>query len=86
MGSGGRRDPREYIEITAEVFYCHVKGRKRVRAVHGEAYPPSMNIECSKKIRELPLGTKIRLQVVVTDREGSSFLYSSYKWPYKLVE
>jgi len=45
-----------------------------------------MNIECARVIRQYPVGTKVKLKVVDTEREdGDSFLYSSYKWPHEIV-
>jgi hypothetical protein len=86
MGAGGRRDPCEYTRIMAEVFFDTRHRKVRVRPVDGEVFPSSMNIECSRKIRELPLGSRVRLDVVETEREdGQPFLYSSYKWKYELV-
>ncbi len=46
-----------------------------------------MKVECSKAIRSLPLGAKVKLSVVETEKEGSKpFLYSSYKWAYDIVK
>lgn len=45
-----------------------------------------MKIECSREIRDYPVGTKVRLLVVETAKEDSRpFLYSSYKWAHELV-
>jgi hypothetical protein len=45
-----------------------------------------MYIECSKSLRALPAGTRVRLRVVQTEREdGRAFLYSSYQWKYEVV-
>ena len=86
MGRGGRREPSEYVYITAEVFFDPERNMKRVRPVAGEVYPTVMWIECSKKIHEYPIGTKVRLKVVETEKEESrKFLYSSYKWNCELV-
>lgn len=86
MGHGGRRDPSEYVSILAEVFYDREKGRNGVRPCEGEAFPSTMKVECAREIRKYPLGTKIRLDVVETDKEGSRpFLYSSYKWPHEKI-
>ena len=87
MGRGGRRDPSEYITITAEVFYSPQHRKNKVRPCLGEQFPQSMNIECARAIRQYSVGTKIRLRVVDTEREdGELFLYSSYKWKHELVK
>lgn len=45
-----------------------------------------MKIECARKIRDYPVGTKVKLWVVATTKEDSRpFLYSSYKWKHELV-
>lgn len=87
MGSGGRRDPSEYTSITCEVFHDEERRKRGVRPIVGQPFPNDMKVECAKAIRSLPLGTKVKLQVVETDKEGSKpFLYSSYKWAYDIVE
>lgn len=86
MGRGGRRNPSEYVYITAEVFFDPERGTRRVRPIAGEIYPAGMRIECSMKIHKLQIGTKVRLKVVETEKEGGrKFLYSSYKWNYELM-
>ncbi|WP_283602799.1 hypothetical protein [Serratia proteamaculans] len=84
----GRRSPGEYCYIIAEVFPDPAKKRGRLHPIQGEVYPTDMYIECSKAIRELPVGTKIRLAVVVKnpkDSDDKPHLYSSYKWDYEIV-
>lgn len=86
MGQGGRRDPSEYISIIAEVFYDSSRRKNGVRPCSGQPFSPTMKIECAREIRKYPLGTKVRLDVVETEKEGSKpFLYSSYKWPHDVV-
>jgi len=86
MGRCGRRHQSEYVYITAEVFFDPERGTRRVRPIDGEVYPTDMRIECSMKIHELPIGTKVCLKVVETEKEGGrKFLYSSYRWNYELV-
>ena len=86
MGRGGRRDPDEYITITAEVFYDSSRRKNGVRPCEGQVFPQDMKIECSREIRNYPVGTKVKLDVVETEKEGSKlFLYSSYKWPHYVV-
>jgi hypothetical protein len=87
MGRAGRRDPSEYQTIIAEVFYDTEVNKNGVRPCKGQPFPQSMKIECSRAIRNYPVGTKVRLDVVETDREGSRpFLYSSYKWDHEIVK
>lgn len=87
MGHGGRRDPSEYRTIIAEVFFDTEVNKNGVRPSIGQPFPQTMKIECSRTIRNYPVGTKVRLDVVETDREGSrSFLYSSYKWDHEIVK
>ncbi len=87
MGNNGRRDPSEYIEIIAEVFYDPERRKNGVRPRVGQPFPHTMKIECAKKIRDYPIGTKIQISVVQTEKEGSRpFLYSSYKWDHKIID
>ena len=86
MESGGRRNRDEYVTIIAEVVFDPVKGRNRVRPAPDQKFQSALNIECANEIKELPLGTKIHLNVVLTERQGSKeFLFSSYKWPYEKI-
>lgn len=81
-----RHDPDEYISIVAEVFYDPARRKNGVRPASGELFPQSMKIECSREIRDYAVGTKVRLRVVETDKEGGRpFLYSSYKWAHEVV-
>ncbi|MCG9780590.1 hypothetical protein [Photobacterium damselae] len=87
MGAGGRRHPSEYISIICEVFYDKNRRKNGVRPAIGQLFPSEMKVECAKNIRELPLGTKVKLSVVETEKEGSRpFLYSSYKWKYEIIK
>ena len=87
MGHGGRRDQSEYITITAEVFYDTSQRKNGVRPCVDQPYAQTMKIECAREIRNYPIGTKVRLDVVETEKEGSRpFLYSSYKWKHYVIE
>jgi len=85
----GRRDSGEYQEIEAVVKEDSILKRVRLYPVAGQPFPEEMHIECSKKLRELPIGSKVRIQVVEKSPKSShdtKHLYSSYKWKYELIE
>lgn len=87
MSGLGRRCPSEYISITAEVFYDPARRKNGVRPCVDQPFPQSMKIECARAIRKYEVGTKVRLDVVETEKEGSKpFLYSSYKWAHEVVK
>lgn len=81
MGQAGR-----YKSVIVETYLDGAK--VRVRPVAGQPYPRWIDVECSKSMRKShPLGTRFRILVKSTDREGGRpFLYSHYKWPYEVVE
>lgn len=80
-----------YRQIVIETYYGPNRGHHgsvRARPTDGEFYPTSMNVECSKTMREKhPVGTKFRIRVKETCREGGMpFLYTHFSWPYEVVE
>lgn len=81
-----RHDPDEYILIVGEVFYDPARRKNGVRPASDQPFPQTMKIECARKIRDYPVGTKVKLWVVATTKEDSRpFLYSSYKWKHEVV-
>lgn len=84
---------REYHTIIVESFYPIDKsgrhGPAHVRPAKRQIFPQSLFVECSKDLANTdlhPVGTRFRIKVKLTDREGGAdFLYSSYKWPYAVV-
>jgi hypothetical protein len=83
----GRRDRSEYTSILAEVFYDAARNRNGVRPCDDQRYSTQMKIECSRAIRDYPVGTIIRIDVVEKDTSGDRpFLYSSYKWSHEKIK
>jgi hypothetical protein len=81
-----QHQPQEYTSIVAEVFYDRDRRRNGVRPTDGQPFPCQMKIECSREIRDYPIGTKVRLRVVKTSKQdGRPFLYSSYKWAHEIL-
>ena len=58
----------------------------RARPLAGQGVLPSLNLECSVAMREgYPIGTRFKVDCKVIDREGTSFLYRHFTWPYTVV-
>ena len=61
---------------------------KRIRAhpVLGQGYSPTLNIACSAGMREShPVGTFFLVNVKITDRQGTAYLYRHYSWDYEVL-
>ena len=77
--------------IVVETYYqppkSGYKGGIRCRPVPGEMFPPEMNVECSRKEREKhPRGTRLRMRVRLTSREGGTpFLMAESRSAYEVV-
>lgn len=75
----------EYSEIIVESYLesgSGLHGVVHIRSAINQYYSQNLRVECSKKlITNYPVGTKFRLRVKLTDKDGGNpFLYSSYKW------
>nr|WP_320143653.1 hypothetical protein [uncultured Cohaesibacter sp.] len=80
----------DYQQVIVETYEASRHGRGRaihVRPVEGEAYPTTMDVECSRSMRKhYPVGTRFRIYAKETSREGSKpFLYSHFNWPHEMV-
>jgi hypothetical protein len=81
----------EYQQVIVETYHAMKAGKSsriHFRPVPGEAFPPTMDVECSRSMRKLyPVGTRFRIFVKETSREGGKpFLYSHFDWPFEVVE
>lgn len=81
----------QYQQVIVETYYAVKAGktsRIHVRPIDGEAFPVTMDVECSRSIRKLhPIGTKFRIYAKPTHREGGKpFLYSHFDWPIEVIE
>lgn len=58
----------------------------RARPLPGQGVSAQLNVECSVAMREAyPPGTLFKVDCKVTDREGASYLYRYFSWPYQVV-
>jgi hypothetical protein len=81
----------QYQQVVVETYHAVKSGKSsriHVRPVHGQPFPPTMDVECSRSMRQLyPVGTRFRIYAKETDRErGKPFLYSHFDWPFEVVE
>lgn len=84
----GRRDSSEYVYIEAILSWDHRRREARLNPAPNQTYPEYMYIECSKEIRELPLGSRIKLKVVEKNPKTEyhdKHLYSYYRWRYEII-
>ena len=62
-------------------------GPVHIRPIAGEMFPQSLQVECSKKLsRDYPPGTRFKLKVKLTDKDGTGdYLYSHFKWKVEVI-
>ena len=59
----------------------------RARPLSGQGFPCDTKVECSKKMRSTySVGTVFIVWAKVTDRDGTPFLYTSWRSEYQVVE
>jgi hypothetical protein len=79
-----------YREVIAHIVAGHDSmGRPKVqvRPLPGQGLDPTLNVECSRSLREQhPVGTKLRMKVQLTDMDGTEFLYSYHGWHVEVVK
>ena len=82
----------DYKEIIVESFRPASKsglhGEVHMRPAPGQFYPQSLKVECAKRLtRDYPVGTRFKIRVKLTDREGEGeYLYSYFGWPVEVVK
>ncbi|WP_242095366.1 hypothetical protein [Sphingomonas sp. CROZ-RG-20F-R02-07] len=80
------KNSNPYVTIVAESFRpvstARLHGKVHMRPASGQQFGQDMMIECSKTLPNAhPVGTRFRMRVKLTDREGGGeFLYSYHGW------
>lgn len=73
------RDAYAYREVAIESFADPRSGVLRMRPVPGQAFAPSLAVQCSRAMRDrarYPAGTRFLVSAKLTDRMGGTpFLY-----------
>lgn len=84
----------DYQMIKVESHYESGSGlhdNVHIRALPGQSpYETWMRVECSKRMMDPKIhkvGTRFLIRAKITNREGgTSFIYSSYAWPYTVIK
>jgi hypothetical protein len=64
-----------------------LRGLVHIRPAANQQFPQDLHIECSKRLMtDYPVGTRFRIRVKLTDRQGGNpFLYSYFGWPVEVL-
>lgn len=77
------------MEIIIETFRAYGEpsaSAVRARPLPGQGVSTDLRVECARRIRrDYPVGTCFRVWATLTDREGTSFLYTDYRGTYERV-
>ena len=82
----------QYHSILVESFNPNsTSGRHgdvHIRPVAGQPlFPQSLFVECSKKLsKNYPVGTQFRNRVKLSELKGTTFIYSYFDWPVKVIK
>lgn len=80
-----------YHSIVVESFRpSSTSGRHgdiHMRPVAGQPlFSQNLFVECSRSLlTNYPVSTKFRIKAILSENKGTQFVYSYYKWPYKVV-
>lgn len=71
------RDSWAYREVAVESFVDPGSGAVRIRPMAGQAFAPTLPVQCTRRLREdYPAGTRFLLQAKLSDRQGGPpYLY-----------
>lgn len=74
------RDTWAYREVAVHSVFDPKSGRLRIRPLPGQAFAPSLNVQCSTSLVDVsryPAGTRFLVNAKLTDRRGGQpFLYA----------
>jgi hypothetical protein len=83
------RDTWAYREVAVESVSDPRSGALRIRPMAGQAYAPSMKVQCSRTLADparYPAGTCFLLSARLTDRLGGEpFLYAWHGDPVRVL-
>lgn len=83
--------PEGYTAVLVESFYSDEPGHRypvEIRPLPSQPFPTDLLVECAMSMREkYPVGTVFRICAKQKQKaDCRSHLYTSFKWPYEVVE
>jgi len=83
------RDTWAYREVAVQSVASPRSGKLRIRPMAGQAFAPSLSVQCSRKMADpalYPVGTRFLLLAKLTDRQGGTpFLYAYHGDPVMVL-
>ena len=83
------RDTWAYREVAVQSVASPRSGKLRIRPMAGQAFAPSLSVQCSRKLADpalYPAGTRFLLLAKLTDRQGGTpFLYAYHGDPVMVL-
>ncbi len=80
------RDPYAYREVAVELAPDPRSGVLRVAPMAGQAFAPTLPVQCSRRLLEYPVGTRFLLSAKLTDRLGGPpYLYAWHGDPVQVL-
>ncbi len=82
----------DYKEIIVESYKTTstsgLHGDVHIRPAPNQFYSQALKVECAKRLsRDYPVGTRFKIRVKLTDREGEGeYLYSYFGWPVEVLK
>ncbi len=80
------RDTWAYREVAVELVADPRSGALRVAPMAGQAFAPTLQVQCSRRLLDHPAGTRFLLSAKLTDRLGGTpYLYAWHGDPVRVL-
>jgi hypothetical protein len=76
------------VESFVPLSTSGLHGVVHIRPAPNEMFEQTLHVRCPKAMSDnYPVGTRFRLRVKLTDKEGSrSFLHAPHQWPFHVLD
>lgn len=75
------------VESYVETATSGLHGNVHIRPIEGQGYPTTLRVQCSNKLKtDFKIGTRFRIKVRTSDRDGGGeFLTSYHGWKFEVL-